>query len=179
MLIEKVENPYEVLYEGYHCFGCSKRNDKGLHLEFYRHGDRVFSSWEPDTDLQSYHNILHGGIQATMLDEVGAWWIYLVAGTAGFTSRLSVRYRKNVSVVDGALFLVASPIIRRRNIFSVNSRLFNNTLEVCAEAEIDYFTYPVEKAMRDLYFPGTDAFKSSVVESKDYGFPDKLFAELE
>ena len=177
MLIEKVKNPHLVL-EGYNCFGCAKENIKGLHLDFFLYDNMVFSKWSPDVDLQSYHNILHGGIQATLLDEAGAWWIYLVPATAGFTSRLSVRYHKGVSVVDGDIFIVAKLKEQRRNLFTVDARLFSNRLELCAHGEIEYFTFSHDLAKKKMYYPGVDAFRGELVESSDYGFPDALFTEL-
>ena len=32
------------------CFGCSKTNSHGLHLEFAEDGDSVFCRWKPDAD---------------------------------------------------------------------------------------------------------------------------------
>lgn len=178
MKIEKAHNPFIELYEGYHCFGCSKRNDKGLKLEFFRHERAVFAAWTPDHDLQSYHNILHGGIQATMLDEAGAWWVYLIAGTSGLTSRLSVRYHKSVSILHGDIYLRGVEISKRRNLYTIRAELFSHEMELCARGELEYFTYPVEKAMKEMYFPGPESFKGEMVESADYGFPDALFSAL-
>jgi acyl-coenzyme A thioesterase PaaI-like protein len=175
MQLEKLNNPFSVLYDGYHCFGCSKRNTKGFHLDFYRKGRAIYSIWNPDSDLQGYHNLLHGGIQATLMDEMGAWWIYTVAGTAGLTSKLSIRYLKSVPIYEGHIFLRASEIERRRNIYTLKGELFSNGMELCARAELDFFTFPVEKAMHEMYYPGLENFMGTMVESKDQGFPDALF----
>jgi acyl-coenzyme A thioesterase PaaI-like protein len=176
MLIEKLNNPFTELYDGYHCFGCSKRNTKGFHLDFYRKGRAVYSIWNPDRDLQGYHNLLHGGIQATLMDEISAWWIYTVAGTAGLTSKLSIRYLKSVSILEGQVFLRAMELERRRNIYTLKGELFSHSMELCARAELDFFTYPMEKAMDEMYYPGLEKFSSTIVESRDQGFPDALFA---
>lgn len=177
MLIEKLKNPHLGL-EGYNCFGCSSNNIKGLHLDFFLYGKMVFSKWLPDKDLQGYNNILHGGIQATLLDELGAWWVYIVAETAGFTSRLSVRYHKGVSVVEGDIYILAKLKEQRRNLYMMDIRLLNNRLELCAHGDVEYFTFPLEHAMKNMYYSGVDAFRGELVESSDYGFPDALFAEL-
>jgi acyl-coenzyme A thioesterase PaaI-like protein len=178
MLIEKMNNPFESLYEGYHCFGCCKRNEKGLHLDFFRLRGTAYARWEPDADHQGYHNIMHGGIQATMLDEVSAWWVYLIAGTAGFTARLSVRYHKSAPVNDGPLFLRADEVQRRRNLITLRAGLYGGGAEKYASGELEFFTYPPEVAVREMNYPGHDLFYGEWVESSDYGFPDQLLSEL-
>ncbi len=177
-MLEKVTNPFNGLYKDYHCFGCSEKNRKGLHLTFYRSGDTLWSYWHPDTDLQGYHNVLHGGIQATLADEIAAWWVYAIGGTAGFTSRLSIRYLKSLSVVEGKIYLTAEKVEQRRNIIMVNVKLFNSRLNVCAMAEVDFFTFSPEKARRDMYYPGLEAFRGERGDATDYGFPGELFRAL-
>ncbi len=178
MLIEKVSNPYEELNEGYHCFGCCKRNQKGLKLDFFRFEGKVYANWLPDHDHQGYNNLLHGGIQATLLDEIGAWYVYAIAGTAGFTCRLSVRYKKSIPLNRGKLFLRAGLRDKRRNILDIKAEILDEECNVYASGELEFFTYPVEKAMREMYYPGTEAFTVELVSSSDFGFPDQIFDEF-
>ena len=65
----KIFNPYRDL-KGYNCFGCSLNNMDGLRLEFIEDGEYLKSEWQPEDKFQGYINILHGGIQATLLDEI-------------------------------------------------------------------------------------------------------------
>lgn len=174
MLIEKVKNPFHGNKE-YRCFGCSDQNRKGLHLVFFKHNDLALTLWEPDPDLQGYFNVLHGGIQATLADELGAWWIYLHAVTTGMTMRLEMRYKKKMRTDKGKIFIVAKEKSRRRNIISISAGLYNSTAELCSHAELDYFVFSEHEAKRKLKYPGVEAFAGEMVESSDYGFPDKLF----
>ncbi|HRZ42163.1 MAG TPA: PaaI family thioesterase [Bacteroidales bacterium] len=172
--IEKLNNPFEQIGDGYHCFGCSSKNPKGLKLDFFRNGRTLITRWHPDPDLQGYHNLLHGGIQATLLDETAAWWIYAIAGTAGFTSRLSVRYHKGASVAEGDLYTVGREILQRRNLYLIEVNLYNHRLELCSSGELEFFTYPVEKALADLYYPGHEQFKGTWGYPEDFGLPAGL-----
>ena len=87
--MRKIINPYEKL-EGFECFGCSTKNNIGLNLDFFEDGEYVISRWKPRIVLQGYKGILHGGIQATLLDEVASWVVYVKAKTAGVTSRIDI-----------------------------------------------------------------------------------------
>ena len=54
-----------------HCFVCGRRNSHGLYMTFYDNGrDEVCSDYSVPDEYQSYPGIVHGGILASMLDEV-------------------------------------------------------------------------------------------------------------
>lgn len=54
-----------------HCFICGRKNPHGLYMSFYDNGaNEVISEYSVSEDYQSYPGIVHGGIVATMLDEV-------------------------------------------------------------------------------------------------------------
>jgi uncharacterized protein (TIGR00369 family) len=53
------------------CFVCGRNNPVGLNLQFFDNGkDEVFSDYTVADRYQSYPGIVHGGILASMLDEV-------------------------------------------------------------------------------------------------------------
>ena len=71
--MKKIRNPYAGMEDqGYNCFACCPSNPFGLKMEFYEDGDDIVCIWEPDLNYQSWIGTLHGGIQATLLDETGA-----------------------------------------------------------------------------------------------------------
>ena len=57
------------------CFGCSPRNDSGLHMKFFinENRDSVVSWLSVPDHLCGWSNIVHGGILSTMLDEAMGW----------------------------------------------------------------------------------------------------------
>jgi len=85
----KIKNPYESL-PGYCCFGCCKGNHNGLKLDFWYDDqtNEVITKWNPMDYLQGYFNVLHGGIQATILDELGSWAVNVILKTGGVTSQI-------------------------------------------------------------------------------------------
>ena len=53
------------------CFGCSPHNEHGLQLTFVRTGPkRIECRTRVKPDFGGQHGVIHGGIQATLLDEV-------------------------------------------------------------------------------------------------------------
>ncbi|MBO4577508.1 MAG: PaaI family thioesterase, partial [Paludibacteraceae bacterium] len=64
-----LKNPW-ISTPGYNCFGCSPNNPIGTRMRFYEDGDAIVCFWHPTPNHQSWLNTLHGGIQATLLDEV-------------------------------------------------------------------------------------------------------------
>lgn len=53
------------------CFGCGQRNERGLRLAFTRTGEHtVESRYEVEPWYAGPKGVVHGGIQAALLDEV-------------------------------------------------------------------------------------------------------------
>ena len=65
--------PEEIVNDdpGNHCFGCSPHNEDGLRLRFVKtRSDTVETSYTAPSKFCGPEGIIHGGIQAAMLDEV-------------------------------------------------------------------------------------------------------------
>lgn len=74
--------------DGYHCYGCDPNSPQGLRMEFYENGDEIVSVWHPRPEYQGWVNTLHGGIQATLADEISSWVVFRKFQTSGVTSVL-------------------------------------------------------------------------------------------
>jgi acyl-coenzyme A thioesterase PaaI-like protein len=155
--MKKLSNPF-VQLEGYHCFGCSPGNPIGLHLEFFEDGDEIVSTWDPGFHYQGYHNILHGGIQAALMDEIASWTVYVKVKTAGFTSKAEIRYLKNVGIDQGPLTLRARVKQMRRNLADIEVKLYDRNGIRCAESLLTFFTFPLEKSKESMYYPDPERF---------------------
>ncbi len=153
----KILNPYTKL-EGYNCFGCSPDNHHGLQMKFIEEGDYIVSHWSPKNHLQGFHNILHGGVQATLIDEISSWFVQIKYKTSGVTSNLKVRYLKPVATNKGDISLRAELISKRRNLIDIKVELRDADNQLCAVGETTFFSLPVEKAKHDLFFPDYDEF---------------------
>ena len=53
------------------CFVCGRKNPRGLYMTFYDNGeDEVYAEYTVSEDYQGYPGIVHGGVQAAILDEI-------------------------------------------------------------------------------------------------------------
>ena len=155
--MRKLRNPYSGI-EGYSCFGCAPDNEHGLRMEFFEDGDELVSAWEPVKHFHGYGDVLHGGIQATLMDEIGGWFVNSKLGTAGVTKNLSVQYLQPVLASKGKITLRASLITKTDRIAMVHVDLFDGEGQVCTSGELEFFMYPEHIAKKRFFFPGSEAF---------------------
>lgn len=158
--MKKIRNPFNHL-DGYNCFGCSPQNLHGLHLTFTEEGDEIVSTWYPDSDFQGYFNILHGGIQAALMDEIASWTVYVKVKTAGFTSRAEIRYLKTVGMDQGPVTLRSQLKQMRRNLADIEVKLFDKNNTLCAQGLLTFFTYPPGISGKSMYYPDHREFYES------------------
>ncbi len=155
--MKKILNPYPK-QPGYNCFACSPNNEYGLKMEFYEEADAVVCNWNPLNHAQGYNNMLHGGIQATLIDEIGSWYVQIKLKTAGVTSNLNVRYFHPVYIDKGELFLRATLVRMRRNLADMEVQLFDADKKLCAKGLVTYFTFSKDEAKEKLNYPAYSEF---------------------
>ena len=153
--MKKIINPWKDM-EGYNCFGCAPNNVVGVKMEFFEDEDDVVSIWKPRPEYQGWFDTLHGGIQSVLLDEICAWVILRKLQTTGVTSKMETRFRKSVSTNDSHIVLRASIREQKRNLITIDAKLYNKEGELCTEAVCTYFTFPQEKAEKEMYFRHCD-----------------------
>jgi len=127
-------------------------------MEFMEDGDELVSTWVPDTHYEGYLDILHGGIQSTMMDEIASWVVFIKLETGGVTSRLTTRFRRPVHISHGAVELRAKLQGRNGRIATIDVKLFNGKAELCSESVVEYFVMTPEKAAERMRYPGVSAF---------------------
>jgi acyl-coenzyme A thioesterase PaaI-like protein len=83
---------------GQPCFGCSPDHSIGFRLRFSREGDEVVTRFVPGEQYQGPPGIMHGGLVATLADEIAAWAIIGLLGKFGFTASLAVKLHRPVRI---------------------------------------------------------------------------------
>lgn len=153
----KLHNPWKGL-EGYNCFGCAPDNPIGLKLEFYEEGEEITTRWKPSANYQGWLHILHGGIQATLLDEICGWCVFRRLQTTGVTSKMETRYLKPIHIEkDGELTLHAKIVEQRKNWVTIEAHIDNQQGETCTAARCVYYTFTQEEAREKFNFTGCHA----------------------
>lgn len=153
----EIKNPYAGRPD-YNCFGCCPDNSKGLRMTFQLFGEEVISEWEPETWFEGWTNVVHGGIQATLIDETGSWLVYSVCKTAGVTTHLNVTYRKAVPSDKGKLRLVARLLEANSREASVEIKLYAPDGSLCSEGIGQYYLFSRESARKRGMYPEDDFF---------------------
>lgn len=104
------------------CFGCGPKHPFGFHLAVERDGDEVVTRFTPGPHHQSAPGIMHGGLVATLADELAGWAIVAQHGKFGFTTEFSARYPRPTRIgveIEGRARCVAPP----RRLVSIETRL--------------------------------------------------------
>lgn len=138
---------------GYSCFGCSPGNEQGLRMKFSEDGEDIVCAWAPEPQFAGYGSILHGGIQATLHDEIASWVVFVKMKTAGFTERLEMDYRSPVRIDSGALLLRSRLERSEGNKAFIRTSLYDGKGKLGSESLAVYFTLPQHIARRKLSFP--------------------------
>ena len=151
--MKKIANPYVGLEEqGYNCFACCPGNPYGLKMEFYEDGDDIVCMWEPRENYQSWINTLHGGIQATLIDETSGWLISRKFQTSGMTTNLNIKYRKPIPINDDTVIEIRAKQKEVKRTFVFMNTTISINGEVYTEAEVTFFCFSKEKALSDFKF---------------------------
>jgi len=158
--MKKIRNPWkDPKNDGvYNCFACSPYNNSGLHLEFWEDGDDIVTRWNPEKKYEGWIGVLHGGIQATLLDEIGGWVTMLKLKTTGVTSEMNVKYLKPVTVTNDYITIRGRIESVEGRIAKIAASLYNGAGEECAKATLSYFVFPENIAKRRYNYPGIEAF---------------------
>lgn len=126
------------------CFGCGPHNERGMRLRFRREGDEVVTELTAESGWDGPPGILHGGLQATLADEVAGWALVGLLGRMGFTTSMNVRYVRPIQL--GVPVVARASIASRKDpIVTVNVRLLQHGKLGCS-ARVSYMLPDEEKA---------------------------------
>ena len=118
----------------HHCFACGELNERGLRLHLHLSDGRCWTELALDGTFEGWEGIVHGGILATILDEVMAWSL-VARDHWGVTARLSTDFRRPVRV--GQRIRAEGWLARtRRRLLDTEARILDGeTGELLARAE--------------------------------------------
>jgi acyl-coenzyme A thioesterase PaaI-like protein len=94
-----ISPPWLVLPD-YQCFGCSPHNAGGLRLRFWESadGEGLEAPLAFGREHESYPGVVHGGIVATVCDEIMGNLLVLRTGVTHFTVTLRTRFLTPLAV---------------------------------------------------------------------------------
>jgi uncharacterized protein (TIGR00369 family) len=123
-------------FEPHNCFACGTLNEHGLRLDLHLGDRRSWAELTLDNRFEGWVGIAHGGIVATILDEVMAWSL-VAEDNWGVTARMSVEFRRPIQV--GSRIRAEGWIVRsRKRIVETAAQIVDGSGTVLATAEGTY-----------------------------------------
>ncbi len=118
------------------CFACGKENENGLKLNINEKDDGVWTTIDPPAWCQGYHGFVHGGIIATILDEMAVWAAFK-KGYRPVTAQLSMRIREPMHL-DKTYTARAQVQRVKHRLVEAESRIAdaNNRTIACAQVKL-------------------------------------------
>lgn len=117
------------------CFGCGKDNSHGLQMKFETNGEQVRSVVTVPDHLRGWNTIVHGGVLATIADEIMAWAAIHLLQRFILTKSMTTDFLRPVFIGST---LTAKGYIKKQT-DSKNAvmacRIYNDQGQVCARAQ--------------------------------------------
>ena len=120
------------------CFVCGESNAIGLRQRFETDGQVVQARFTPRAEHAGFQGVVHGGILATLLDEIMVWACAVGAKKFGFCAEMTVRFQR--PAVPGQELIAEAKLVenRRGRVFDAKAELRNAAGEVLATAAGKY-----------------------------------------
>jgi uncharacterized protein (TIGR00369 family) len=123
-------------FADHHCFACGGTNPIGMRLGIELGEGAARAEWTAGDDFVGWEGKLHGGILATLLDEVMAWAPSSYDAWA-VTAEMHLRYRSPASPGE-RLVAEAEVVRRRRRIYEVHGEIHGADGRLVLEGEGRY-----------------------------------------
>lgn len=132
-------------FADHHCFACGGTNPIGMRLHIELGEGTASTTWVAGEDFVGWSDKVHGGIIATMLDEVMAWAPSSFDSWA-VTAEMTIRYRSPAAPGE-ELRAEGRVVERRRRIYDVRGEVRGPDGRLIAEGSGRYLgASPTEKA---------------------------------
>jgi len=116
------------------CFACGAQNKNGLKLTISGDSEGVLASIAPPAWSQGYHGVVHGGIVATILDEMAVWAAFK-KGYKSVTAELTMRIR-NAMRVDENYTATARVVNTKHRLIEAESNIQDKKKQLIATAKL-------------------------------------------
>jgi uncharacterized protein (TIGR00369 family) len=126
------------------CFVCGESNPAGLKLRFETDGRLVQTRFVPRAEHVGFRRTVHGGLTATLLDEIMVWACAVQTKRFAFCAELNVRFLNPVR--PGEALVASGELVsnRRGKLFEAKAELRDKAGLVLATASGKYL--PIKQA---------------------------------
>jgi uncharacterized protein (TIGR00369 family) len=131
------------------CFVCGESNAAGLNLRFDTDGRAVQTRFMPRAEHVGFRHTVHGGLIATLLDEIMVWACAVQTKRFAFCAELNVRYLQPARPEENLIATGELVSNRRDKLFEAKAELRNQAGVTLASATGKYL--PIKHAdVREL-----------------------------
>jgi acyl-coenzyme A thioesterase PaaI-like protein len=130
------------------CFGCGARNPHGLHMQFFTDGERVYSFMTVPETMTGWDRTVHGGILATILDEIMGWSVIYLLKKIGMTQSIKIDFHKAVDARERLTIVSGIREKRSERSATMAGSIYDSRDTLCVEATGDFTTMRPKAAIR-------------------------------
>lgn len=126
------------------CFVCGEENERGMQARSYVVGDHIELPFEAPSEFAGWRTVVHGGLVATVLDEVMTWASIVGSRRPCFAAEITIRMQRPLAPGTRCV-AVGRMTENRKKIFRAEATLASEEGEVFARAEGRYMIVPKDK----------------------------------
>ncbi len=134
------------------CFVCGEKNIGGLKAKFFFDGENAFTDVVATDNFEGYNNIYHGGVIASLLDEVMIK-VLLAQEIIAVTAEMTIKYKRPVQIGTKLRF-TGSLINQKGKLYYTEGELRDDDNVLYASAT-------------GKYIKANDTFKAQLMKSID------------
>jgi len=137
------------------CFVCGDANAIGLNLRFETEGNIVRTRFTARPEHIGFKQVVHGGIIATLLDEIMVWACAVNTKRFAYCAEMTVRFLNPLRPGEEVIATGELSANRRNKIFDAKAELKDSTGKILATATGKYLPIkPIELADMATDFVG-------------------------
>lgn len=114
------------------CFVCGENNPIGFQQRFETDGHVVRTRFTPRTEHAGFKGVLHGGVLATLMDEIMVWACAVKARKFCFCAEMTIRFHRPATPGQELVAEAALVADRRGRIFETKAEARNAAGELLA-----------------------------------------------
>jgi len=120
------------------CFVCGESNPQGLKLRFETDGRVVQTRFRPRREHNGFKNVVHGGLIATVLDEIMVWACAVPTKQFAYCAELKVRFINPLPPGEEVLVTSELTANRKGRILEAKAEMRGNSGKTLATATGKY-----------------------------------------
>lgn len=120
------------------CFVCGESNDRGLNIRSETDGETVRTRFAFGSEHVGFKETVHGGLTATLLDEIMTWVCAVNAKRFAYCAELNVRYLLPVPPNEPLIATARLVTNRRGRLFEASAEMADEAGKVLATATGKY-----------------------------------------